>query len=268
MRRAFYSWVVLILLFNAGCTEGPTGPDGDTGPPGPPGPPGVPKAVKILFLSSESESSMKDMVITAYDLTLFPTGTIIDYRLLQNGVPTVDEMDAYDAILCWTSNTLASRVIIGDRLADYVDNGGGLVLAQGAFSRTNLGAVEGRIMTPGYSPLTPADASLDISNRRIDFFSLTFPLHPIFNGTDVLNLCYLSQPNYSSPNLDPGASMIGLSLDCNPPSDTSFAGIAISANEKIIGLNMYPNWHLTMVSFPEPPQLIANCVLYVAGAFQ
>jgi hypothetical protein len=265
MRRALYPWVVLILVtvLIGGCTGDP----GPEGPAGQPGQPGAPRPIKVLLLSSESEASVKDMIIDAFSMALFPTGTVIDYWLLQNSVPTVDEMNAYDAILCWTVNTLSTRVTIGDRLADYVDNGGGLVLAQGALSRSTLGAIEGRIMTPGYSPLTPAGPSLDISNRRIDFFSLTFPLHPIFNGTDVLDMCYQSQPNWSAPNLDPGASLIALSIDCNPPSDTSFNGIAISANEKVVALNIYPNWHSTYELFPEPPQMIANCLLFVAGAF-
>lgn len=263
MKRLLLITLIIGLFALTGCT----GDTGSEGPVGPEGPPGSPR-IKVLIWSTGTTSDMREMIVIAYDRKLFPTGTIIDSRRMQDPLPTVDDLKEYDAILAFTSQTLTNRAAIGDLLADYVDAGGGVVLGQGAFSTgTGLGPIEGRIMTDGYSPLRPGPRSLNIHNRKVDFTSLQFPLHPIFNGTDVLNLCFLSQPSYSSPGFDLTATVIALDTECVPQTPpTAFTCIAISTNERVIGLNIYPGWNIYEDNYPEPIQLIVNCVLYVGGA--
>ena len=255
MRRPLLITFIIGLFALAGCT-GDAGPEGPVGPQGPPGSP----RIKVLFWTTSTIADMREMIVIAYDRKLFPTGTIIDDRRMQDPLPTVDELKEYDAILAYTSQTLTNRAEIGDLLADYVDAGGGVVLGQGAFSTgTGLGPIEGRIMTDGYSPLRPGPSSNNIHNRKIDFTSLQFPLHPIFNGTDVLNLCFLSQPSYSNPGYDLTATIIALDTECTTQAQpTAFTSVAISANERVIGLNIYPGWNIYEDTFPQPIQLIVN----------
>lgn len=64
--------------------------------------------------------------------------------------PTVEELDQYDAVLLWTDCALADPARLGDRLADYVDHGGRLVVSTFATS-TSYGP-QGRIVSGGYLP--------------------------------------------------------------------------------------------------------------------
>jgi hypothetical protein len=259
VKRVFYILAALALLIAAGCT-GETGPAGPQGPPGTGG--GGPK--KILIMGTETEANLKDMILIAYDLGIFPLGTTIGYFRITQTSPTLQEMMEYDAILCFTLGSISHARTIGDLLADYVDAGGGVVLGQGAFSEGTAGPIEGRIMTDGYSPLLPAAIANFLGNRKIDFFSMQFPLHPVFNGTDLLNLCYQSQSWLSQPNLAPWGNIIALDTSCANPPTTSWPGVAINDAENVIGVNIMPTWFSSYDLFPEMPQLIANCLMYVA----
>jgi hypothetical protein len=257
--------VLMGVLLLAGCA----GEDGTMGLQGLQGDPGTPQPIKLLIFGTETEIVLKEMIVSAYDQKLFPLGTTIDFWSLQSGLPPVSGLLQHDVVLAFTNATPANSVAIGDRLAEYIDAGGRLVITQGALSDagTSLGPIEGRIMSPGYSPLQPGPGSGVIDNRKIDFTSLSFPLHPIFNGTNVLDLCFLSQPNFSRPVFDPGATLIATDTECNAASTTNFFCIAINANRNIMALNIFPGWHLNADLFPEYPQLIANSLMYVAGAF-
>ena len=83
------------------------------------------------------------------------TGGPVDYFDATAGTPTVAQMLAYDCVYTLVNSNYANRTLMGDRLADYVDAGGKVVL--GVFCTYNDGVIlglGGRIMTPAYSPVT------------------------------------------------------------------------------------------------------------------
>jgi hypothetical protein len=256
------SYILLLIalapVLFVGC--GGDGPVGPTGPQGPPGPPGRPPPLKILFAGYDLESSIIAMIKITYREELFPLGTEIGFVNLIDSVPSLETFLKYDATLCWTIGTPASAAAIGNVLADYVDNGGGLVLAQGAFSQTGQGPIGGRIMTTGYSPLIPGPASIDTNIHYLDSSSLTMPLHPMFNGTDVDNFRIFFQPNFSNPELDPTATLLGLDTGGNN-------AIAINAAENVVGVNMTGAWWFNYEFYTESIQFMANALVYVGGGF-
>ncbi|MGE0482117.1 MAG: hypothetical protein AB7Q17_16775 [Phycisphaerae bacterium] len=65
--------------------------------------------------------------------------------------PTLAELQAFDAVLVFTNSTPQNNILLGDNLADYVDSGGGVVLAMFAL-RASLATrtIEGRFGSDNY----------------------------------------------------------------------------------------------------------------------
>ncbi|MFQ5512765.1 MAG: hypothetical protein ACE5EO_13080 [Candidatus Krumholzibacteriia bacterium] len=250
----------LLLLALAPVVFTGCGDNGPAGLPGPPGPPGSLQPVRVFFLAFETEFNLLRMVKLAYKESLFPLGTEIHFASLLDSVPSVETLLQYDATLCFTVGEPAYPDSIGDVLADYVDQGGGVVLAQGAYSPPIMGPIRGRIMTEGYSPLIPAPVSRDPNIHYLDPNSLALPIHPVFNGTDVDNFPIFFQPNFSNPGLDSTATLLAL-------DETGFNAIAINADENVIGVNMLGSWTFNFAFYTESVQFMANALMYVGGAF-
>jgi hypothetical protein len=104
----------------------------------------------------------------AVEVALKQTGQFAEVSRFRadQGIPTLQLLKAYDAVLVWSVMHFYDAISLGDVLADYWDEGGRVVLAQ--FSMTNSSQFEtsrsttrlqGRFGTPekGYLLLTPLD---------------------------------------------------------------------------------------------------------------
>jgi hypothetical protein len=81
------------------------------------------------------------------------TGGAVDYFDTRSATPTAVQLGAYTCVYTWVNNPYADRVLMGDRLADYVDAGGKVIL--GVFCTYTTGfSLGGRIMTAAYCPVT------------------------------------------------------------------------------------------------------------------
>lgn len=76
----------------------------------------------------------------------------IDVFQIEGATPDAQDLEGYDAIVVYTENPFEDPVVVGDLLADFVDDGGGLVVMAHAFSATR--PIAGRIVTGGYLPFT------------------------------------------------------------------------------------------------------------------
>lgn len=257
MKRSFPVLFLIVLLSPLffGCS-------GDDGATGPTGPAGSPQPIKILFAASDSESNLKYSIAGAFGCGALPMGTEIDYVSMVTEIPPVSLLRGYDVVFVYTNYAPADPIGVGDMLADYVDAGGRLVLTQTCFSTGTGGsnwAITGRIMTDGYSPLWPAAGDNVSATRTIDYSSLSFPLHAIFNGTDVRNLEFFANSYTSSPPLDPTATLIAL-------DNTGANAIAISANGRVMALCTHGAvWD--NADRPYEGKLMANACLFMGGAF-
>lgn len=104
------------------------------------------------------------------------------FLLSHGGTPTLAHLQAYDMLLLWTDSAFQDPVAVGDVLADFIDSGGGLVIATFAFSRgvDNRWWVGGRLLDEEYRPFgisdrrASASGTLNLAGASLD--------HPIFDG--------------------------------------------------------------------------------------
>lgn len=246
---------IALFLFPA-CS----GEDGAVGPAGASGSDGSPQPVNLLVLGADYETKLEDMVINLTAWELFPIGTQISYystRIEDGSIPTLQEIEDYDVLLVNTNYAPIDPVALGDVLADYVDGGGGLVITQHSFLSTTFD-IEGRIMDEGYSPFHSAGGA-GLGDRTIDASTVSIPIHPIFNGTDIESLVLDNATYYSNPVLASGATALAY--------DTfGHAAIAINADGNIIGINTYGEY-FSNSTYLGAYKVIANSCLFVAGAF-
>ncbi len=102
---------------------------------------------RILYAPSDSDDpSYRAAISTACN------GATVDYFDARAATPSPALLRTYDCVYTWANYAYADNVLFGDRLADYVDDGGKVVL--GVFCTFTLGNyLDGRIMTPGYCPV-------------------------------------------------------------------------------------------------------------------
>jgi streptogramin lyase len=79
----------------------------------------------------------------------------VDKINIQFTTPTLAQLKQYASVLVFTDRAAADRVTLGNNLADYVDAGGGVVMASFAFN-TFDGNIAGRFNTDDYWALEPA----------------------------------------------------------------------------------------------------------------
>jgi hypothetical protein len=81
------------------------------------------------------------------------TGGVVDYFDATSATPTAGLMASYDCVYTRSNFPYADKTLFGNRLADYVDAGGKVIL--GVFTTySDPWYLDGRIMTPGYCPVT------------------------------------------------------------------------------------------------------------------
>ena len=108
----------------------------------------------------------------------FASVTIIDTTLV---TPTVAELQAFDAVMVWTNSTPADNVALGNNLADYIDGGGGVVLAMFAISVSSAArTIEGRFLSDNYYCIERSLGSTVAGNAVLG--TVYTPGHPIMAG--------------------------------------------------------------------------------------
>ncbi|HEU4365658.1 MAG TPA: hypothetical protein VFT13_09365 [Candidatus Krumholzibacteria bacterium] len=244
MKRIAILLLLLTTALFAACS-------GDDGAQGPVGPAGTPQPIKVLFLGAEIGGSL-DKALFLNAGAEFPPGSTFSHIEVLDSIPPLSELRKYHCVIFYTNNAPADPVALGDRFADYVDDGGNMVLLQGAFS--NPYAIGGRIVTgASYSPFTPADPAGDAGVKTIDTASLDFPLHKIFVGVDIPGYARPGFGTFSVPGVRPDADVLA-------NFNGALVAVAINANKNIIAINDYPN-SADQTLYP----LVRNCALFLAG---
>jgi hypothetical protein len=111
---------------------------------------------------------------------LFAAVDIINVTASGVGTPTLASLLQYDALLCYTNSTPANNITWGDVLADYVDAGGGVVVAVFANSTTSTGRnIAGRWQS-GYEVIL--DQSGNTSGAGGSLGTVAVPTHPVMNN--------------------------------------------------------------------------------------
>jgi hypothetical protein len=82
-------------------------------------------------------------------LQSFPDIVAVDIVNAQSTTPTLNDLRKYSAVMVWSNYQLADSNTLGNNLADYVDEGGGVILAVFAFGGGGM-APQGRFASGGY----------------------------------------------------------------------------------------------------------------------
>jgi hypothetical protein len=118
-----------------------------------------------LFASAADPGSMQTVKELLMCTGEFEGAEVFD---LAASTPRLDDLLAFHAVLVWSDVAMDAPDVFGDALADYVDNGGGVVLATGSFSPgTQVGgrfASESRFPV-ALGPVVAAGANLTVTQR-------------------------------------------------------------------------------------------------------
>jgi hypothetical protein len=254
--------VHVMLLLGLALTMACSGDDGVAGTQGPAGGDGTPQPIKVLIAGVESAAQLQQRA--ALLSAGLPVGTTLNFVSLQDSLPSVAHLNQYDAVLCYSQFPWDDvpggngAVDMGDNLADYVDAGGGVVLAQGCFLAGTF-ELMGRIITDaGYSPFTAAAANGETGDRTLELASLDFPLHSIFTGVDLDNLFYEGGTFLNNPPLSADGTLLVSNVN-------GHNAVAINPAGNIIGTNIWISG-----TFGDPTEvlarkLLANMLLFVGG---
>ncbi len=179
-----------------------------------------------------------------------------------NPVPTLAQLQQYCAVLVFSDTSFNDNVALGNVLADYMDAGGGVVLATFSYWVSSAGlGISGRIVTAGYLPFTQAGQSQGTPLTLIT----DQPGHPIFSGVSSFNGGSSSYHN-NSITTTAGTTLLGHWSNGQP-----LVAIKKPTTGTIVGLNLYPPssdarsdfW----VSSTDGARLMANALNFACGAF-
>jgi len=128
-------------------------------------------SMKFLLLAAavnDELNDVKDHILKAYEIAYPSPGRkkkltvdVISAAHRFADSVSIDRLSEYDALITWAgSHPYRKDINIGDLLAEYIDRGGGVVVAALASNNTtNSYSLRGRIHTGGYLPFFPGPQS-------------------------------------------------------------------------------------------------------------
>ena len=227
--------------------------------------------VCALLASVMSTAAMADVLIAASPSSgqawaqdvidqIKATGKVegnVEWFDTSTGTPTLDQLREYDAVLTFTDRGSQNPDLLGDNLADYVDEGGGVV--QAVFSWHTSIPLRGRWASGGYSPLTYASQA---QGTRLTLDERHLPNHPVLDDVDSFDggtASYHNTVEYANGAIEIADWSNGRPLVAEMPGKDT----------PIIGLNFYPPSSDARGDFWESgsdgEHLLANALSYVSG---
>ncbi|MEZ6005688.1 MAG: hypothetical protein R3F33_16085 [Planctomycetota bacterium] len=116
----------------------------------------------------------------------------VDVLDVVSSTPDLATMQGYQAIMTWTNQDYFDRVTLGDRLADYVDWGGGVVVATFG-NAAGIGGryIGGRWLAGGYEVI---DSQSNFVSDPATLGTILAPGHPLMVGVSNLSASYAARP--------------------------------------------------------------------------
>ncbi len=187
--------------------------------------------LKALLYHSDNPSFSNSVEGALVGTGQFGATDIDIFSMLTSGVASLAFLQNYDCVYVWTNQVAPSVVAQGNRLKEYVDAGGGVILATYALSKTqNPWEMQGGIMGPGYSPLVNTTTTLGSFPRVLDPGS-ALTGHPFVAG--VVGFANGGNSNFGKVTLDPGALLVASDTAGDPL-------LAVSSAGDVAGINIFP----------------------------
>ncbi len=247
-------------IFDICATPTPTVPPTSTWTPVPPTNTPTPTSVGCSILCLSSDYSLSQVQTGP---ALVSTGLLspmdISHFDCESSTPVLADLIPYDAILVWSRYAFRDQTALGDVLRDYVDQGGGLVIAPYAFTDDIVGGhafLDGNIMGDEYSPFRRSGPLL--TSGRLAPETVLYPGHPYFSDVALDSVVYTVTTDYSEPQLN--------SLDAilHAQDTGGYNLIAENSAGNICGVNIYPGILLEEATL-DSRLLVTNMLLTVSG---
>jgi hypothetical protein len=174
--------------------------------------------------------------------SLLETGYFLSVETfnINSVTPTMEQLEVYDSVLIFSDEPFYDGDALGDVLADYMDQGGGVVVATyGMSGGTEIG---GRLVDDGYMPLSVGGGNYAGGELRMEVDDLA---HPILLGVVYF---YGGEGSYHATGLtQTGGDLVAHWSDGEP-----MIVINERSGGRIVALNMFPpnellnenNWRL------------------------
>ena len=180
--------------------------------------------LNVLLLSPDEDVSdvastlaaFLDLNVTTYPKADLPTLEIADFTPYDLIVTTNNTQ--------WLAAGLVEPALVGDLLADYIDQGGKVIVNCFAYDY-DAWALAGRFITEGYGPFT--GTSTDFAGNT-SLGTIYAADHPVMENVSAISNSYLWQ----NPTLADGATLLADWAD-----GTHFAAV----NENVVALNILPS---------------------------
>jgi hypothetical protein len=189
----------------------------------------------------------------------FNSVDVINVTTGGTGTPTLVQLQAYDALICWTNSTPADNDAWGDVLADYVDGGGGVVVTVFANSTTTAGRNIGGRWQTGYEVILDQSGN---ASGSASLGTVHVPAHPVMANVATFN-GGSSSFRPSGTALEVGSTLIASWSDGR-------VLVAEGANPQRVDLGFYPPSSTCVATWwdvnTDGDDLMANALLYVASA--
>jgi hypothetical protein len=201
---------------------------------------------RVALMHCDSTSSIRAALLND-PLGRYTAADLTDFNICSTP-PTLEALAEFGAALVWTNSAPSQPDAVGDLLADFVDQGGAVVLATYAYSQP--WRVGGRIMSDGYSPFL-VSATRFTTTGRLDLAS-SDTMHPILAGIVSQGSNYFTNSNYTNPPLTAGATVVAVDTGGNRV-------VAVNSSNRVVGISIFPGSALPV----EIQRLFANAIDFV-----
>jgi|GEM_PF-2097387 len=218
---------------------------------------------RVAVLGGDDRASLEDVRSFLQQVGAFATVELID---VSQDTPDAQTLSGYEAVLVWADSGFKDAVALGDRLADYVDQGGGVVVAAVSFdapSPFDPDVLEGRFFDQGYYAIAPGVDNVDAG--RLTLGQVLAPDHPIMQGVSGIDG---GPKSFHSPTTALTAGSSSIALWSN--GDVLVAVKTVGQTRRA-DINLFPpSGRVDSDLWPfrpsnKVPELFANALRWVAG---
>ncbi len=143
---------------------------------------------KVLLLGADTSPFVADVQAKLRATNLF---SAVDSFDVVASTPTLNTLQAYDAVLTWSIVGYADSVALGNVLADYVDAGGGVVAGAFVNALVDFQYYPRGRWALGYEIIPPVGALL---SNAASLGTLDYSTHPMLAGVSTLSASAAYRP--------------------------------------------------------------------------
>jgi hypothetical protein len=194
----------------------------------------------------------------------------VDFVNVNTTTPTVAQMKNYDAVVVYTY--LSVTQAFGDNLADYFEQGGGVVLCDYETQETGSYVLKGRFQTD-YALSTPI-ASSGFSLVKVTLGTILEPGHPLLTGVATFGIQSSSPYHLPAAQFNKNNPIVVANFsDGNPAIVRGQVTNAVVANRNLVEINSFGpsntgNATYGWDSTTDGAKLFRNALLYVIPTLQ